>query len=449
MRQRLYFLTALVLFAGCDRIASDYSWEKDLDHRIRYDYTWTRERVKEYIKQYIPDVTEEQIDHWTQNGPLEAKIIDGKQMYYKRTAAGLFRVDPECIAIKNASDRPVAEVSLTGSILESDELDELNLIDSIIVQAKESGTPFSDGLRMKVRYTITVDADAVPAGEKIRCWMPYPRQDVARQTDVRFISANTKHYRFSNPKCAHSSLYMTKKAVAGEPTVFCEEFEYTSHGEWRKLDETMVKPYDKESELYKINTSPRDRHIIFSDRMIKLAEELTEGIENPYLQTKAIFSWIRDRYPWSGAREYSTLENISEYVLDAKHGDCGQVTMLLMTLLRIKGIPCHWQSGLTTEPSGWKMQDWCEVYFEGIGWIPVDQSAGVLSFGRTTEEQLFYLGGCDPYRLILNQDYGCELSPKKIYPRSETVDFQRGEVEWKGGNLYFDQWNCDMEVEYL
>ena len=49
----------------------------------------------------------------------------------------------------------------------------------------------------------------------------------------------------------------------------------------------------------------------------------------------------------------------------------------------------------------------------------------------------------------VNTDYGMPLAPKKKYPRSETVDFQRGEVEWRGGNLYFDQWNYNWEIEYL
>ena len=135
-------------------------------------------------------------------------------------------------------------------------------------------------------------------------------------------------------------------------------------------------------------------------------------------------------------------------MLDEGHGDCGQVTLLLMTLLRIKGIPCHWQSGLTTDGS-WNLHDWCEVYFEGIGWVPVDQSAGVKSYGWDDDSRYFYLGGYDANRIIVNQDYGCEMSPKKIYPRSETVDFQRGEVEWKGGNLYFDAWSADLDIEEL
>jgi len=29
------------------------------------------------------------------------------------------------------------------------------------------------------------------------------------------------------------------------------------------------------------------------------------------------------------------------------------------------------------------------------------------------------------------------------------VDSQRGEVEWRGGNLYFDQWDYEFEAHVL
>ena len=68
---------------------------------------------------------------------------------------------------------------------------------------------------------------------------------------------------------------------------------------------------------------------------------------------------------------------------------------------------------------------------------------------KTDEEHWFFVGGLDSWRLVVNQDYGMPLYPAKTYPRSETVDFQRGEVEWNGGNLYFPQWNYDYEITYL
>ena len=51
--------------------------------------------------------------------------------------------------------------------------------------------------------------------------------------------------------------------------------------------------------------------------------------------------------------------------------------------------------------------------------------------------------------MIVNSDYSMPLVPEKKYPRSETVDFQRGEVEWEGGNLYFSQWSYHMDIDYL
>ena len=98
---------------------------------------------------------------------------------------------------------------------------------------------------MLVTYTLTVDTNAVPAGKIIRCWLPYPRQDQARQQDVKFISASEPQYTFSSPECRHSTLYMEKRAVEGEPTVFSETFEFTANGEWHNLKPEDVQPYDR------------------------------------------------------------------------------------------------------------------------------------------------------------------------------------------------------------
>ena len=51
--------------------------------------------------------------------------------------------------------------------------------------------------------------------------------------------------------------------------------------------------------------------------------------------------------------------------------------------------------------------------------------------------------------MIVNNDFSQPLFPAKIFPRSETVDFQRGEVEWRGGNLFFNKWDYFINVEYL
>ena len=141
------------------------------------------------------------------------------------------------------------------------------------------------------------------------------------------------------------------------------------------------------------------------------------------------------------------MPDIPEYVLDNMKGDCGMQTFLIMSMLRYKGIPVKWQSGWMVPPGAKNLHDWCEVWFEGTGWVPLDMSYGLqYSVNRKTKE--FYITGIDSYRLITNDGVAAKLYPPKRFPRSEPYDFQRGEVEWNGGNLYFDKWDYKMEIRY-
>ena len=441
--KRFLYAIALVLLAsacGTKQEKSSYNWEEDLQHRIKRDFRLTEAQVKQYIQKYIPDVTDEQMRQWEESKALECMIIDGEKRYFRNAGPNLFRIDSACINVKLAQGNLPEEKS---DIANKENLPE------IIKAVKKSGDPIAAPKRMRITYTLTVDTNAVPAGEMIRCWLPYPRTDHPRQTDVKFISASQPDYIIAPEEYAHTTLYMEKRAVQGEPTVFSETFEFTAHGEWHNLKPEDIKPYDTTTELYKTYTAEREKHIVFSPRLRELAAKLTEGETNPLLQAKRIFRWINNNFPWASAREYSTLENIPEYVLDNGHGDCGQVSLLFITLCRICGIPAHFQSGFMVHPNAWNLHDWGQVYFEGIGWVPVDQSFGIPTYARNADEEWFFIGGIDSWRLIVNKDYGMSLFPEKKYPRSETVDFQRGEVEWEGGNLYFQHWSYDMDIEYL
>ena len=441
--KRFLYAIALVLLAsacGTKQEKSSYNWEEDLQHRIKRDFRLTEAQVKKYIQKYIPDVTDEQMRQWEESKALECMVIDGEKRYFRNAGPNLFRIDSACINVKLAQGNLPEEKS---DIANKENLPE------IIKAVKKSGDPIAAPKRMRITYTLTVDTNAVPAGEMIRCWLPYPRTDHPRQTDVKFISASQPDYIIAPEEYAHTTLYMEKRAVQGEPTVFSETFEFTAHGEWHNLKPEDIKPYDTTTELYKTYTAEREKHIVFSPRLRELAAKLTEGETNPLLQAKRIFRWINNNFPWASAREYSTLENIPEYVLDNGHGDCGQVSLLFITLCRICGIPAHFQSGFMVHPNAWNLHDWGQVYFEGIGWVPVDQSFGIPTYARNADEEWFFIGGIDSWRLIVNKDYGMSLFPEKKYPRSETVDFQRGEVEWKGGNLYFQHWSYDMDIEYL
>ena len=454
----LWILVGIALAANIwlpRHMRQKYSWDRDLSQRLAVDFRRTREEVKEYIAKYIPDVTDAQIDEWTRTGKLESMEIGKRTMYFRNAAPNLFRLVPELKAIKDSVDQVTDE--LTGhQAIDAVTIPAIKAsVNAALAGQNTTAIPEEDYLalpkRMRVRFSLTVPVNTLRPGKTLRCWLPYPRQDVARQKDVKFIEAGVDSTAypadriiFSDPSCAHSSLYMEAKTNRYRDVTFYEVFEYTSYGEWHPVDSSLVLKYDTTTEEYKEYTAEREKHVIFTDRIKALADSLTAGLDNPYLQAKAIYTWIDNTFPWASAREYSTMENIPEYVITEGHGDCGMKTLLLMTMCRYKGIPTRWQSGLMMHPGDKNMHDWGEIYFEGYGWMPVDQSFGITPYGG-----YFFLGGIEPYRLIVNSDFGREFSPAKKYPRSETVDFQRGEVEWEGGNLYFNQWDYDYQIEYL
>ena len=418
-----------------------YDWESDLHQRLLADFCKSESDIKEYIRRYIPNVTDSMIHLWENSGALEFMELDGKKLYFHNAGPNLFRVDSLCREIKKRKEH----IGLSGS-----EKVNLNHLPKVITEVCSKGVNVVEPKRMKVTYTITVSPNVVPDGKVVRCWLPFPHRGIPRQTDIQLISASEDKYELAPDTAIHSTLYMEKLAEADKPIVFSETFEYTSSAEWHSLKPEDIKPYDKSSDLYKVYTSEREKHVVFSKRMKDLAAELTGEETNPLLKARRIFQYINDNYPWASAREYSTIDNIPEYVLDNHKGDCGQVTLLFITLCRISGIPAHFQSGFMVHPGENNLHDWCEIYFEGPGWVPVDMCFGIPIFAQENNDELywFFLGGIDSWRMIVNQDYGKELHPAKKYPRSETVDFQRGEVEWEGGNLYFDKWDYCLDVEY-
>lgn len=416
---------------------NDLKFEKDKMQRIKLDFKKTAQDVLSYVKKYYPKADEKMLAKWEKDYSLESMTIDGQKRYFNRAASNLFLINKE-------AKRKKEKVDGNDDTLK----DFLKVhVPQVVKDSKASSLRIVDPVKMKITYTISVKPNVVPDGETVRCWLPYPREGHARQSDIRLLSVNDDNYIIADNSNFQRTLYMEKEAVKDKPTVFKMELSYTSSSEWFNIDPKKVKSYDKSSELYTTYTSESAPHIVFSDNIKKLSKKIVGNETNPYLKARLIYKWINDNIPWAGAREYSTLDNIPEYALKNHHGDCGIKTLLFMTLARYNGIPAKWQSGWMMHPVEVNLHDWCEAYFEGYGWVPVDQSFGIQN-NPDNDVKYFYTNGMDSYRYIVNDDFSKPLSPKKEFPRSETVDFQRGEVEWQGGNLYFDKWNYDMEIKY-
>ncbi len=418
----------------------DLQFQIELLDRIRLDFRRTRSDVINSLKKYYPDLTDGMLLNWEMDNSLEMKIIDGEKRYFNNAVPNLFRV--------NAAAKKVKE-KIDG--IKRSELDIFleKYIPEVVESANRTKERFVKPVKMGIKYSLTVKPNVVPEGEIIRCWLPYPKESNPRQSGIQLISVNKNEYVIADDKNLQRTIYMEERAVKDKPIKFEMELVYTSRAEYVNLFETENPvSFKRNSEVFSEFTKEEYPHIVFSDRIKELSGKIVDDKKDPVQKLKKIFTWVDENTPWASAREYSTIPNIPEYSLDHKHGDCGIQTLLFMTLCRYNGIPAKWQSGWMMHPPEINLHDWCEIYVDGYGWIPVDQSFGIKNY-LDDSQKYFYLGGIDAYRFIVNDGYSKPLFPAKIYPRSETVDFQRGEVEWRGGNLYFDKWNYDMDVKYL
>uniref|UniRef100_UPI0032166703 transglutaminase-like domain-containing protein n=1 Tax=uncultured Draconibacterium sp. TaxID=1573823 RepID=UPI0032166703 len=407
-------------------------------NRIRKEFPYTRMDIKKHLKKYYPGLSEARLDEWEEARQLEMRIIDGEKRYFNRSVSNLFRLNAEARKVKESVDGD--GYSGVTDFQES-------IIPLYFQKEFITGEPFNLQ-RIKVNYTIRLKPNQVPAGEIVRCWLPYPRTGLARLPKVEFLNSEPKDAIIAPEEALQRTVYMEKKAINNEETAFSVSYIFEAAAQWFDVKPEQVQLYDKSSELYKKYTSERLPHIIFSEEVTNQARKIVGEETNPVKQVELLFYWIDQNIPWAGALEYSTMECIPEYVLENRHGDCGMKTFLFMSMARSLGIPCKWQSGWYLLPQEKNLHDWAEVYIEGIGWVPVDQSFGLIDSPDKRVKE-FYLNGMDNYRLVVNDDYAQDLYPPKKHYRSEPYDFQRGELEWDGGNLYFDQWSYNMQVEYL
>ena len=421
---------------------NELSYEIEKLDRIRIDYDVTTEEIMKQLKEDMPDVTKEDMQKWMQDGSLEYKIIDGQTFFFGVAKRNLYRMNKE---VKAKRDKAFEEMKKE---IPKDEISEkfMKYIKEVIEEGKKSDTHYVCPKRFRVDYTLTVNPDIVPAGELIRCWLLFPRE-ITKQKDMKVISATPENYEIAPADYLQRTVYFEQPAAEqGKPTIFNVVYEFTGYGYYNPIDPAKIKPYDENSELFKKYTAERKPHLTFTPELQKLAKEIVGDEKNPYLKAKKIWEWICKNITYTTAIEYSTILNISGYCYDNKRGDCGIQGMLFIVLCRISGVPAKWQSGWSFQPEDENMHDWAEFYVEPYGWLLADPSKGYIE-SENPEIKYFNFGNTDAYRLIANDDYGMELFPPNKFFRSEPVDFQRGEVEWKGGNLYFGQWKWKMKIE--
>jgi hypothetical protein len=404
--------------------------------RIRYDYALDESQILEKLRRAVRDVSIGDLRAWTQSSQIQFREIDGQTRYFRREPANLFRFCPDAIS------RRIQPPTKSGGFKLQEHL-------SQIVAESGGESPYVAPVRHRIKFAITVlpKVRGYHAGANIQAWLPYPQEYGQRQTDVQLISTSGSKPQIAANGSIHRTLYFQQRIEdPTKPTRFEAIYEFTSRAEHRQLDDSKVQPLP--ADFPKHYLAERPPHIRFSPELKDLVARIVGDESNPLAKARKLFHWIDAKIRYHAEDEYCIIPSFCEAALKRRRGDCGIQATLFITMCRAAGVPARWQSGWQTKPSGTHdMHDWAEIYIPPWGWLPCDPSYGLQKSDNPAVRE-FYIGHQDSYRMIVNLDYGGPLTPLKQSLRSEPADFQRGEVELDGRNLYFDEFDYDFEVTH-
>jgi predicted amidohydrolase YtcJ/transglutaminase-like putative cysteine protease len=403
--------------------------------RTRLDYPLDEASTLAAVRKSIPDASPDDLRRWSGPRDLNCRVIDGQRRYFRRGVANLLQFNAEARSRRVDDPPPPRKFALVPHL------------ERLAAQAATADDAEFFPVQHRVRHEVTVPAGSLVGrgGAQAACWLPFP-QTYRQQRAVRLLGCGPGEGRLAPDGSPHRSLYLEQQ-VAEPPAElkFWVEFAFVASAYCPRLEAERARPYATASPLYREFTAQRPPHLTVTSEVAALARSIVGDEHRPLEQVRLLFRWVSAEIPWRGEREYSAIPSLSGKGLETRCGDCGVQGAVFITLCRAVGIPARWQSGWETKPDDWNMHDWSEFYLEPWGWLPADASYGVQDHPDPRVRD-FYCGGMDPYRLVVNLDYGRPLAPPASGFRSEPNDFQRGEVEIDGENLYFDQWTWKFAV---
>ncbi|MBU1952562.1 transglutaminase-like domain-containing protein [Patescibacteria group bacterium] len=147
----------------------------------------------------------------------------------------------------------------------------------------------------------------------------------------------------------------------------------------------------------------------------KLTKEITREKKNLYDKVRAVFDFVVDNFKYQYPVKKRGVKHLN---LKNLCGDCGEYGTMLVTMLRILGIPAKNQTGFVICQKQKKVLEhsWVSAYFKNIGWLDFDPQYADIEKNKDK-----YFGRRSDYRIVFTNGFNIPIKPD-ISPRY-TVDF--------------------------
>ena len=309
-------------------------------------------------------------------------------------------------------------------------------LETILEMQAEGGASY----RYEVEEWIKLEPHAERPGETLRLWFPYPVACATQPADEIKLIASSHPLTLTGD--VHRTAFMEVPCEPG--ATYSVRFSFVQKAKYIDLSShtpTGLPAGDGLSpEALAYYTSEQYPHIRFTPTVRALAVEIRGEETDPLRLAKRVYDWICHHVRYSYVRDYLLIENIPEFVMVNRYGDCGTMALVFITLCRAMGIPAKWQSGSSCRPDGIGSHDWAMFYVAPYGWLYCDPSYGVGAYkSRNETRRAHYFANLDPFRLVASNEFQQPLTPDKCLCRTDPYDNQTGEAEYADGvhNIFF------------
>jgi len=296
----------------------------------------------------------------------------------------------------------------------------LSLVFATIASAQETR-------HFTFHYSFTVKN--VPAGEKVRVWIPMSHSDSFQAVKVISATGDLSLKKTHESKYGNEIFYAEASKAKQQEMHFEVVYDVVRH------ERITLGIYSPHLEAVKLSDRERKEYLA-PDALVpttglpaELAVKVTEGKTTPLDKSRAIYDYVfmTMRYDKTGT---GWGRGDVLYACDAKKGNCTDFHSLFIAMARSQGIPARFEIGFPLPPDKHSAEIagyhcWAEFFEPQHGWIPVDISEA----WKHPEKKDYFFGAHDADRVEFTMGRDLELTPKQdgkplnyfVYPYVEVA----------------------------
>ncbi len=203
---------------------------------------------------------------------------------------------------------------------------------------------------------------------------------------------------------------------------FTQNFAVAVYSVQTEITGWRVKNYSEKTRLlYQAALNPDSLVPCQDEKVVALAKTIIGKEKNPYTQANLVYNYMLDTFKLS--EKARNGEESPLRLLSKKDGDAYDFAIIFTALCRALKIPAMPMSGVLVDSDLKTMNHWwAQIYFENVGWIPVDPALGAglsyKAFRPLEDPKTFYFGNLDSQHIAFSQGWN-DIKPSLI--QSKTV----------------------------